>query len=43
MAAVVVFILVLFVAVKTFSYGIWEVKRRNEAGGIFVIALALTD
>ena len=43
MAAVLVFILVLFVAIKTFSYGIWEGKRENMAGGIFAILLAFLD
>ena len=43
MAAAVVFILVLFITVKTFSYGVWEAKRKNTAGGIFAIALAVFD
>lgn len=43
MAAVLVFTIVLFVAVKTFSYGIWEAKRKNKQGGIFAILLAFAD
>ena len=40
MAAVLVFVIVLAVAVKTFSYGIWEAKRKNAEGAVFAILLA---
>lgn len=40
MAAVLVFFIVILVAVKTFSYGIWEIKRENKEGGAFVMLLA---
>ena len=43
MAAVTLFLFALFVAIKTFSYGIWEFKRKNKVGGIFAILLALAD
>ncbi|MBR4723936.1 MAG: hypothetical protein IK072_04310 [Clostridia bacterium] len=41
MAAVLVFVIVSVIAVKTFSYGIWEAKRRNAEGAVFAILLAL--
>lgn len=40
MAAVLVFLINAFIAVKTASYGIWEAKRNNLGGGVFVIILA---
>ncbi|MBR4720946.1 MAG: hypothetical protein IK057_04215 [Clostridia bacterium] len=40
MAAIVVFVMVLISAVKTASYGVWELKRRNKAGGSAVIVIA---
>ena len=43
MAAVLVFLIVAAVSVKTFSYGIWEFKRRNRAGGVFALTLATGD
>ena len=43
MAAILVFVLVAVVAVKTFSYGVWESKRKNKKGGIFAILLAFAD
>ena len=43
MAAILVFVLVLFAAVKTFSYGVWEAKRKNVLCGIFAISLAFAD
>ncbi|MCR4718561.1 MAG: hypothetical protein K5768_02920 [Firmicutes bacterium] len=41
MAAVLVFVIVAVVAVKTFSYGVWEAKRQNTEGAAFAIILAL--
>lgn len=43
MAAILVFVLVLFAAIKTFSYGVWEAERKNVLGGIFAILLAFAD
>lgn len=40
MVAILVFFIVSFIAVKTFSYGVWEIKRQNTVGGIFVMLLA---
>ena len=40
MAAVAVLAAMLFVAVKTVSYGIWEMRRQNKAGGGFAVVLA---
>lgn len=41
MAAVLVFVIVSVVAVKTFSYGIWEAKRQNREGAVFAMMLAV--
>ena len=41
MAAIVVFVMVLISAVKTASYGVWEIKRQNNSGGIAVISIAV--
>ena len=43
MAAVLVFVIVSVIAVKTFSYGVWELKRKNKEGGIFAILLAFVN
>ena len=43
MAAILVFFVVLIIAVKTFSYGIWEAKRKNREGGAFAIILAFCN
>lgn len=40
MAAVLVLLMVSVIAVKTFSYGIWEAKRRNTEGAVFAVLLA---
>lgn len=40
MAAVFVFVMVLIAAVKTASYGVWEIKRKNKSGGGVVIMIA---
>ena len=41
MAAVLIFVISLFVAVKTAFYGIWEAKRDNSRGAAFVLMLAV--
>ena len=41
MTAVLVFLIVFAVSVKTFSYGIWEAKRQNREGAVFAMMLAL--
>lgn len=41
MAAGLVFVIALFVAVKTASYGVWEARRDNVAGGSFAVILAI--
>lgn len=41
MAAVFVLAMVLVAAVKTASYGVWEIKRQNRSGGSVVIMLAV--
>lgn len=43
MAAVLVFFIVSVIAVKTFSYGVWELKRENRTGGVFTIVLAFLN
>ena len=43
MTAVLVLALVLAVAIKTFSYGLWEIKRENKTGGIFALMLAAVN
>ncbi len=43
MAAVLVFVMVAAISVKTFSYGIWEAKRKNGEGAAFVILLAFCN
>jgi hypothetical protein len=40
-AAVLVFVMVSVIAVKTFSYGIWEAKRQNREGAVFTMLLAV--
>ena len=42
MIGVIVLIATLASAVKTVSYGIWEFRSKNTAGGIFVMVLAAT-
>lgn len=41
MAAGLVFVIAFFVAVKTASYGVWEMKRNNATGGGFAVFLAV--
>ena len=44
MTDVFVFIIVLFIAIRTFSYGMWTFSNKNIKGGVFVIFLsALTS
>ena len=43
MAAVLVFFIVSIIAIKTFSYGAWELKRENKAGGVFAMVLAFLN
>lgn len=40
MRAWLVFIIVLFISVRTLMYGIWIVRNKNVAGGIYVFLLA---
>lgn len=40
MRAWLVFIIVLFISIRTIMYGIWIVRNRNIAGGIYVFLLA---
>lgn len=40
MAAILVFAITLAASVKTASYGVWELKRENVAGGNFLLILA---
>ena len=37
------FLIVFIIAIKTFSYGAWELKRANRTGGVFAIALAFLN
>lgn len=39
----IVFLLIFFVALKAFCYGIWTVKNKNITGGIFVFFLSLSS
>ncbi|MBQ7751428.1 MAG: hypothetical protein IJR79_00455 [Clostridia bacterium] len=41
MAAIVVFVIALVSAVKTASYGVWEIKRQNNVGGSAVVLIAV--
>ncbi|MBR4173622.1 MAG: hypothetical protein IKR46_04540 [Clostridia bacterium] len=41
MAAVFVLVAALAVSVKTASYGVWEIKRKNGAGGVFAILISV--
>lgn len=36
-----IFAITLFCLIRTLSYGIWCIKSKNTAGGIFVMLLAL--
>lgn len=43
MMRVVVFILSIFVFIKTLSYGIYEYKGNNKVSGIIIDIIALTS
>lgn len=40
MRAWLVFIIVLFISIRTIMYGIWIVRNKNAIGGIYVFLLA---
>ena len=37
-----VFLLVLFVGIKTFNYGIWTIFNKKITGGLFIFLLSVS-
>lgn len=41
MSDIFVFLVTLFIVIRTFGYGIWTISSKNILGGIFIISISL--